>query len=238
MNPIQVAGVDIGVNEASNYLQFRRNKKEWDRRFDKQSYPNQVAEMEKAGLNKALMYQKGAMSAPNPSSDVAGHSYDLAKTSVQAELVNEQKQLLRKQAITEIAKADKTREDAKISAELARTSKQLQMYKLEQERQKIISQEIDNQIKDKTKRAEIDKSFKTLLKLEADYNLTNDQRLKVQLESAHQDYMTRFFKATGTSPTSILAPFSHGVWNVGFNRGIDRFPNSQKEYNSETKKED
>ena len=110
-NPFALAGFNAGLNEASSYLSFKRNQKEFDRRFEKQSYPNQVEEMRKAGLNPALMYSKGAMTAPNPSGKIAEPvDHNFAETSAELSQMNYQNMLLKQQAINEGFKGELTKQ--------------------------------------------------------------------------------------------------------------------------------
>lgn len=235
MDPITMtmlqAGANVGLQEGSNLLSFRRNKKFWQQRFDQASYPNQVKLMKQAGLNPALMY-KGAGSAPSiggapehQSGDYA--NVNLAETSKQLQDQEADIILKRKMAITEAAKGDKTRADAEYSQNLANTSKQLLDFQLKKAEAEAVTAQAMAHVKDKTKEKEVELKTQQLLNAKNLAKKTGSEADLAKAKDLYQDWLNYMAINSGLTPGGLHSDFM--IWFDNITGGAGKGKDMQKE---------
>jgi len=195
------------LQEGSNLISFNRNKKFWQERYDQASYPNQVNLMKKAGLNPALMY-KGGGGAPSiggaPEHKQADYqTQNLAETSAQVQKYETEMGLLRKQTITEGFKGKLSALEGEAKRNFVETSKQLYNAEMQLAEQRTIGAEIDNYVKDESKRDLIKQEAQKLQNLKATYDLTGSQKDLAIARAALTKFEHEFMNATGLKPGGI-----------------------------------
>lgn len=213
---------NVGLQEGSNLLNFRRNKKFWQQRFDQASYPNQVKLMKKAGLNPALMY-KGAGGAPSiggaPEAQAGDYSnVNLAETSKQLQDQEAGIILKRKMAITEGAKGDKTKAEAEYSQNLANTSKQLLDYNLQKAKADAISAQATAHVKDKTKHDEVNIKTAQLLHAQKLAQKTGSEADLAKAKDLYQDWLNYMAINSGLTPGGLHSDFM--IWFDNLSQGM------------------
>lgn len=198
---------NVGLQEGSNLISFRRNKKFWQERFDQASYPNQVKLMKQAGLNPALMYKgAGGMPSIGGAPEHQGGNYanmNLAETSAQVQNLEAENALLRKKAITEGFRSKLTALEGEAKKNFVETSKQLYTAEMKLAEQRTLAAEIDNYVKDQSKQNLILMEAQKLKNLKAQYDLTGSQKDLAEARAALTKFEKDFMSATGLKPGGL-----------------------------------
>jgi hypothetical protein len=229
---------NVGLQEGSNLISFRRNKKFWQERFDQASYPNQVKLMKQAGLNPALMYKgAGGMPSIGGAPEHQGGNYanmNLAETSAQIQNLEAENALLRKKAITEGFRSKLTALEGEAKKNFVETSKQLYTAEMKLAEQRTLAAEIDNYVKDKSKQNMILMEAQKLKNLKAQYDLTGSQKDLAEARAALTNFEKEFMSATGLKPGGLEGVLGRIVMEI---MGIREQGGSKEEAEKQTLEE-
>jgi hypothetical protein len=193
------AATTLGITGMNQLLQdraFRKEKQWWKEQFDyaaKYDTPAaQMKRMKEAGLNPALMYggQGSVAGAPSPSGGSMGAAQgelsSLSLMSAEAQnlkaelgIKRAQEGYLTQQSLTEMQRGRLTGSQADVAEGLVQTNMDLQKYQLQLRKEQLISQQIDNYVKDQTKNQQVQMATMDLtMKLSQIENLDQDLKNK------------------------------------------------------------
>lgn len=169
------AATTLGITGMNQLLQdraFRKEKQWWKEQFDyaaKYDTPAaQMKRMKEAGLNPALMYggQGSVAGAPSPSggsmqaaqgelSNLSMMSAEVQNLKAELGMKRAQEAYITQQSLTEMQRGRLTGAQADVAEGLTDTNQDLAKYQLQLRKEQLISQQIDNYVKDQTKNQQV-----------------------------------------------------------------------------------